>query len=823
MGMSSSQARLLSLTSRMHSIEYKAQNLEAQKLQMANESSHVYKEYENALNQTKIQYKSIGNDGSVLFKDASYYELCMYGGGAKNQYALVDTDSGKLYVSNNTKTTYENSTSASNFALTMSGLTEIPKDSSDTTGGTTGGGSTSGSGSVDSTDKTEITPDKPATLNMKRGETKTLTATDDGVILCLENPFDKDSNKKYYYNIKSNTGADNNIKLQYLENGRLIISGNDYTLDAYSGQEDDLIINGHNNIINTGDKDDLIRLGMSRDQSGILHSSETSGLGGSSMLSELENSSENNTYNNTIIAGSGDDYIYDNTGGLKSSSSSSTVAQGNTINGGGGNDAYRNGSVSLVNKNSSIDFSPDTIYKDYNTVSNVEDNYVNSSKKTASTNSQLESFGQGNLGDCRFISLLTSLKNNGKSLSSLGITITNTSSGYNVKFAKYPGGSKTVSVSNSELYEKRNQESYYLGDTNTYASGDLDARIVEYAINKSIKLDSGRDLSTTSYQEYSRYLFGNDKVSYYISSKSLTGGTIPTEQIYVDTTGGAKVGVSNKLVVSKELIQALWNKYQNGSISNLEIGTDDGINGYSDTLQLCNNHAYSIYDVQDNYVTLINPWDNADKLKLGWSDFLKYCSAVTVYGDTSSDEYTNLLKGNDLYNGTSLSITNSESTTEVNENNEETNNNDFYYTNIYIGAGSTDTAKYNYYLKLYNLIKEANGCITVPDSMLGSSEYLVNMLNGGNAYLKMYNQNEKEWIDTNVATNTGLQEVSDEIKLKKAEAKYEADMRKINQKDKKFDTEIAALESERNAISTEMDTLKNVAKDNIDRTFKLFS
>ena len=34
MGLSASQARLLNLTARMHDIEYKAQNLEAQKLQM---------------------------------------------------------------------------------------------------------------------------------------------------------------------------------------------------------------------------------------------------------------------------------------------------------------------------------------------------------------------------------------------------------------------------------------------------------------------------------------------------------------------------------------------------------------------------------------------------------------------------------------------------------------------------------------------------------------------------------------------------------------------------------------------------------------------
>ena len=77
--------------------------------------------------------------------------------------------------------------------------------------------------------------------------------------------------------------------------------------------------------------------------------------------------------------------------------------------------------------------------------------------------------------------------------------------------------------------------------------------------------------------------------------------------------------------------------------------------------------------------------------------------------------------------------------------------------------------------------------------------------------------------EVNIATDTSLQEVSDELDLKKAEAKYEADMRKINAKDKKFDTDLAALEQERNAIKTEMDTLKTVAKDNVDRTFKLFS
>jgi len=67
-----------------------------------------------------------------------------------------------------------------------------------------------------------------------------------------------------------------------------------------------------------------------------------------------------------------------------------------------------------------------------------------------------------------------------------------------------------------------------------------------------------------------------------------------------------------------------------------------------------------------------------------------------------------------------------------------------------------------------------------------------------------------------------LQEVDDEKELRKAEAKYEADMRQIDMKDRKFDYDLAALDAERNAIKSEMETLKTVAKDNVDRTFKLF-
>lgn len=77
--------------------------------------------------------------------------------------------------------------------------------------------------------------------------------------------------------------------------------------------------------------------------------------------------------------------------------------------------------------------------------------------------------------------------------------------------------------------------------------------------------------------------------------------------------------------------------------------------------------------------------------------------------------------------------------------------------------------------------------------------------------------------NTSVSTSTTIQEISDEKELKKAEAQYEADMNRINRKDTRYDTELSQLETERNAIKNEIDTLKNVANDNVERTFKLFT
>lgn len=120
-------------------------------------------------------------------------------------------------------------------------------------------------------------------------------------------------------------------------------------------------------------------------------------------------------------------------------------------------------------------------------------------------------------------------------------------------------------------------------------------------------------------------------------------------------------------------------------------------------------------------------------------------------------------------------------------------------------------------------VQENDNYIVIPDNKLNDPQWLRNAIKEGYVLIQEFDDSENKFSDTSVSVTTKINEVKDEKNVKKAEAEYEADMKKINRKDKQYDTELAACETERNAIKEECDTLKNVAKENVDRTFKLFS
>ncbi|MCD8378489.1 MAG: hypothetical protein LUB59_06855, partial [Candidatus Gastranaerophilales bacterium] len=118
---------------------------------------------------------------------------------------------------------------------------------------------------------------------------------------------------------------------------------------------------------------------------------------------------------------------------------------------------------------------------------------------------------------------------------------------------------------------------------------------------------------------------------------------------------------------------------------------------------------------------------------------------------------------------------------------------------------------------------ENENYMVITDQYLNSSEWLHNAIQEGFVVIQVYSDTESAFEDTSVAVDTGLLEVQDETKIKKAEAQYEADMNEINKKDTRYDTQLSKCETEREAIVDELDSLRTVIDDNEERTFKLFS
>ena len=150
-----------------------------------------------------------------------------------------------------------------------------------------------------------------------------------------------------------------------------------------------------------------------------------------------------------------------------------------------------------------------------------------------------------------------------------------------------------------------------------------------------------------------------------------------------------------------------------------------------------------------------------------------------------------------------------------------------------------DKALFDYFKSIFNQIQASGGCVSIADygdKAANDSEWLKKMIESGVFSISMVEEidedddGEKDYAkfratspgsDTNLAYTTTTE--VDNTALKKAEAKYENDMRKINQKDKQFDLDLSKLETERSALTTQYDSIKKVIEDNIERTFGIFS
>ena len=153
-------------------------------------------------------------------------------------------------------------------------------------------------------------------------------------------------------------------------------------------------------------------------------------------------------------------------------------------------------------------------------------------------------------------------------------------------------------------------------------------------------------------------------------------------------------------------------------------------------------------------------------------------------------------------------------------------------------AGYFDKSDFQYYVRKYNEIKQAGGCVSISDfdGELGGGastdgEWLKNQLSSGKMSISIVNTDSKNgdisFNTTSIATDSYVGETTtttiDKRAYAKAEAEYEHETKAIDAKDKKYDNELSKLETEREALKTEYDSVKKVISDNIERTFGIFS
>ena len=95
MGMAASQARLLTITARMHDVEYAAQSIQNAKVALATQSDEAYKAYMEALDATTLTIKD--NNGQTVV--ANFNTLCGINAAkvGNYRYTLKD-DKGRLIV-----------------------------------------------------------------------------------------------------------------------------------------------------------------------------------------------------------------------------------------------------------------------------------------------------------------------------------------------------------------------------------------------------------------------------------------------------------------------------------------------------------------------------------------------------------------------------------------------------------------------------------------------------------------------------------------------------------------------------------------------------
>lgn len=148
---------------------------------------------------------------------------------------------------------------------------------------------------------------------------------------------------------------------------------------------------------------------------------------------------------------------------------------------------------------------------------------------------------------------------------------------------------------------------------------------------------------------------------------------------------------------------------------------------------------------------------------------------------------------------------------------------DITFSNGVVQQEASNMYRASYYIEMFNAIKAGGGCIVTSDETCKKPEWVSNMIKNGEVILTMWDNEAEMLSKTSSVLNSDLREVTDDSAVEVAAQDYETALNVIHDKDAEYDKKLAKLESEREAIVTELEGLKEVMKNNVEVHFKVFS
>ena len=928
MGLSSSQARLLTLTGRMHDIERKAQKIQADKLRLANDSRRAYDNYLIALDSQKLQYQTIMQDGSIAYEDATLAALengsvSSYSGAKSSKtFLLQNAQTGEIFVTPEF---------AAQYGITNSGTTSV---------GTLEEFLTANDAEKEEVMETVTNYNDVSNIHGVNNGFVAGQAAPDTIeysVLGTFTPASVDSVSGAQYIVTANTmptmsvtacttssaTSQNKLGDYIFGNATYNYFSTPYTLSLSTNIKDLLFSNKQNARDGYGD---LIYKGSSNIDFHYTPESDLDNLTIQQYFEYVKNnnpagyfdyqSNSDGSFSFTTKQAVSSNYV------LPSLSTKTTNADGSVT--------YTIPAGTTYNKlqNQTYSFTTAELNSTMEELSNSKGWNIDFSATNEITrgymNHVVNGIGAISAGATHISDKSSYAYTSSTTLREILQWIDGDTS--NATFSE-SGSSGTLTVTNGYVYTSSSDTPAGGGSvtskgsiTNTPSTTDIKEYFALQMYNNNISGPSYDEhltyLNSLGYNDYqwasiyykkddalTTKLYNHDAINSYIDSTwdtthyNLTQSTddnyVVENAVSTTATSPSKADIILKLAEKmneqdssknineyKTQLESYFNSYNNNQMASisshynnatewadiaLKLRTGGNISSYTSDLNgytvTMSTNALTLHDetiegevgkdtiqvptlegIASNLVVAFRKagYENIDE------NFIKQ-KLESLYGtanDSNNATLANInkcaydyLSGtgsvtslyNHIYNNATLSIPATYTATSNLYERKNLGKASATYGTKQQGTGVKEWKKDSNYYSLvaqYNSLKQLDGnkYVIVDADIAESTEFVNNYIESNLGVFIEFNagQEVEDMKQTSVAIETSLRDVSDEKDVRKAEAQYEADMRKIDKKDRQYDVELAKFDNERNAIKSEIETLKNVAKDNVERTFKLF-